>query len=98
MTTTDQPAIQPLDLDAIREHAGDYDDSRTSWQAHNLAGDVPALIAEVERLRVDNATLRDQLTAAVDKLVAAGWDDVAAQMDAGTWNPYPHTNPPANLA
>lgn len=54
---------QPIDLDAIRERASNYDESRTSWQAHDLAADVPALAAEVERLRAELAMWRDDVSA-----------------------------------
>lgn len=49
--------------------------------------DVPVLVAEIERLRAVTENLLNQLGDAADKLLALGWDDVAAQMEAGTYRP-----------
>lgn len=87
--TTDRPA----DLDRLRRAVAHYDQTGRDYPAgyddvaHELAAEIPALVAEVERLRAENETLLGHLTAAVDKLVARGWDDVAAQMEAGTYWP-----------
>ena len=48
---------------------GDTDDAVASFIAHART-DVPALVAEVERLRVKNADLGQPATAAADVIVA----------------------------
>lgn len=40
MTATD---IQPLDLEPIRRQSDDYSDAPTTWLAHDLAAQVPAV-------------------------------------------------------
>lgn len=64
--------MTPLELDAIRQQAARYaaaigPGGEKAWLAGQLAGHVPALLAEVERLRAE-----------VDQAYGQGRDDEAA--------------------
>jgi HPt (histidine-containing phosphotransfer) domain-containing protein len=83
---------QPADLDRLRRALADYDRTGRDHDAHELAAEIPALIAEIERLRAVTENLLNQLGAAADKLLALGWNDVAAQMEAGTYRPTADPN------
>ncbi len=80
MTTNDNTSAPPLDLDAVEARARDNEDFRTYHLAQDSADDVPALLAEVRRLRglLDAETaahrgdLRDDAKA-LDDLVAQVW-------------------------
>ncbi len=81
MTTNDNTSARAgLDLDAVEARARDNEDFRTYHLAQDSADDVPALLAEVRRLRglLDAETaahrgdLRDDAKA-LDDLVAQVW-------------------------
>ena len=66
MTTDNTSARAGLDLDAVEARARDNEDFRTYHLAQDSADDVPALLAEVRRLR----GLLDATAQAFDGLVA----------------------------
>ena len=81
MTTNDNTSARAgLDLDAVEARARDNEDFRTYHLAQDSADDVPALLAEVRRLRglldAETAAHRGDLRGdakALDDLVAQVW-------------------------
>lgn len=57
MTATDQPA----DLDRLRRAHTHYDHTGRDHDAHDLAAELPPLIAEVERLRAQADRYRNAM-------------------------------------
>jgi hypothetical protein len=79
MTSTNQPA----DLDRLRRAHAAYDHG-CDCDAHELAAEIPALIAEVERLRADHHTARAVAQSNRDKarILAAVVDAAYRHADA----------------
>ena len=91
MTTNDNTSARAgLDLDAVEARARDNEDFRTYHLAQDSADDVPALLAEVRRLRglLDAETaahrgdLRDDAKA-LDDLVAQVWTAATGSVHEG---------------
>jgi hypothetical protein len=95
VTTNDNTSARAgLDLDAVEARARDNEDFRTYHLAQDSADDVPALLAEVRRLRglldAETAAHRGDLRGdakALDDLVAQVWRAAGEEHE-----------PPANVA